>query len=305
MKAETTLLSGASLDALDLPDTIEVIPTGGTCGVRIRGLDLSRDPAADEIWALKQLADHAGFVVVEGQKDFTVDRQSVLLGWLGGAYLPPEVDGGIERPRREYVNAIGPDGGSAGTAEVHPHTDNQPTRVTPDFTILYAVEVPPPDAGGNTDYANLVLAYDELPDDLRERIRGLGQRVFKQKWANYRCFDAIRAALDAKGDRPPEHDPSDVVHPVVRTHPVTGRPALWVSNMTDHVIVDGNADAERALTDRLVAHVNQDHLYTRHEWSLHDLVVWDNRCVLHRRQAWDPRFRRVMVASQAGCGRPF
>jgi len=300
------LASGVSLDALRIPAELEVEPAGVTCGIRVRGLDLASDLPGEQVLALRQLADHAGYVVVEGQRDLPAECQQRVCDWLGGPYLPPRSDDGLLASRREYVNRLGPDGGSAGQQTVHPHSDNQPAPLPPDFTLLYAVEVPPPSAGGNTYYANCFQAFAALDETLRDRLRAGRQRMLSQKWGNYRCFDAIRESMEARGLSPSEDDEtSEVLHPVVRTHPVSGVPALWVSDMTDTLVGREDPSELAELTRRLQAHVRRDEFYSRHEWSPGQLVIWDNRCVLHRREAWDPAYTRIMVGAQAGCSRPF
>ena len=300
------LASGVEVDALQIPPALAVEPAGATCGVRVRGLDLGAELPGEQVFALRQLADHAGYVVVEDQEDLRAESQLRVCEWLGGPYLPPDNDDGLVTRRTQFVSRLGPDGGSAGQSQVHPHSDNQPAWLTPDFTLLYAVEVPPASAGGRTEYANLFQAFSALDADLQERLRGRGQRMLSQKWGNYRCFDAIRASLEARGERPSEQDePSPVVHPAVRTHPVSGTLALWVSYMTDTLVGDEEADELRELTLRLQEHVSRDDFYSLHEWSPNQLVIWDNRCVLHRREGWNPAYTRIMVGAQAGCARPF
>lgn len=298
------LASGVTLEALDLPSSIEVVWRGATCGVRVRGLDLSRRLRGAEVFALKRLADHAGLLVVEGQERLTPERQGEVIEWFGGGYLPPGLIEGVREKRTEMVNVMSPAGGPTRHLSVHPHTDNQPAQVTPDFTILCLRDGPPASAGGNTYYGNLYQAYDELDAATRERILDLEQRPLLQDWANYACFDAIREDMDDMGMRPDPRAVSPVRHPVVRTHPVTGRRALWISLMTDRVL--GLPEEEAiSLTERLKRHVQQEHLYTRHEWKRYDLAIWDNRCVLHKREAWDPAYTRRLWGSQAGCARPF
>lgn len=300
------LASGMALDSLGIPGELEVEPAGAACGVRVRGLDLAAQPPGEQIFALRQLADHAGYVVVEDQKNLPAERQLRVCEWLGGPYLPPRSDDGLVTTRTDYVNRLGPDGGSAGQSEVHLHSDNQPAQVPPDFTLLYAVEVPPPSAGANTYYANCYRAFAALEDELRERLLGRRQRMLSQKWGNYRCFDAIRDSMEARGQRPSADDaPSAVVHPVLRRHPVSGELALWVSEMTDSLLGEEDPGELRELTRQLQAHVARDDFCSRHEWSPGQLVIWDNRCVLHRRESWDPAHARIMVGAQAGCGRPF
>ena len=100
---------------------------------------------------------------------------------------------------------------------------------------------------------------------------------------------------------------SEVVHPVVRTHPVTGRLALWITpGFTVKLEGFGHAPEEgEALLKKLIQHMTQKHLIYTHIWRQHDVIFWDNRCVMHERDAWDRNYLREMHRAQAGGSRPF
>jgi alpha-ketoglutarate-dependent taurine dioxygenase len=149
------------------------------------------------------------------------------------------------------------------------HTDKPYYRVPPMMTTLYAIELPP--HGGDTEFANTAMAYAALPAGLQRRISGL------------------RVLFGWGAGRGPSADPSVaraetaelVDHPLVRTHPDTGRKALYLGNHASHIA--GLPAAEGgALLDELLAHATQRQFVYPHRWRVGDLVMWDNRCLLHR-----------------------
>jgi alpha-ketoglutarate-dependent taurine dioxygenase len=158
------------------------------------------------------------------------------------------------------------------------HTDKPYYAMPPALTTLCAVELPP--AGGDTEFANCALAYDALPGATKRRIAGL--RVIFQ-WEHGR-----RPGYYAN-ELPP------VDHPLVRTHPETGRKALYLGNHATGVA--GMPETEgAALLDELLAHATQPRFTYAHRWRLGDLVMWDNRCLLHRAVAnyEMTKYRRIM-----------
>jgi taurine dioxygenase len=167
----------------------------------------------------------------------------------------------------------------------HWHSDDSYKAVPCALTILYGVEVPA--VGGDTEFTNMYAAYDGLSADMRRRIDGLevvhkydssrkGTRI-----AKLRSEDA--AALP------------DVVHPLVRAHPETGRRALYMNPNRMEAIVGMARDESDALLDALTAHATRPRYQYRHKWRQGDIVVWDNRCTMHKANADYPAgSRRVM-----------
>jgi taurine dioxygenase len=164
-------------------------------------------------------------------------------------------------------------------ANYHWHTDKPYHPAPPMLTMLRAVEVPPSErvgSGGDTEFANTARAYDALPTVMKRRIAGL-RVVFRP------AFDDSRPAVD---------------HPLLRTHPETGQKALYLGNHSTHIL--GMPEAEgRALLGELLAHATQPQFVYRHRWRAGDLVMWDNRCLLHRLVVDDSmaRYRRIMHRS--------
>ena len=166
------------------------------------------------------------------------------------------------------------------------HTDQSFLERPARATILHAHEVP--DRGGATWFCDTAAAYDALSAPMRQRLQGL-HAVHGYDTARARYRPAVRS--QAEIDESP-----DVVHPLVRTHPESGRKALYLNfNRLDR-IVELDRDASDALLDELAVWVNQDRFIYRHNWCVGDTVVWDNRCTMHR-VSYDapPGARRIML----------
>lgn len=165
------------------------------------------------------------------------------------------------------------------------HTDSSFRAVPSLCTMLYGLEVPA--SGGETEFADMYRANDELPDDLRARVAG---RRLIHSYAYSRANNP--GELDPMSDEELAQYPP-VSHPLVRVH-ADGRRSLYLGG---HVAgVDGLDDPEgRELIDAVLAHATQDRFVYRHRWQANDLVVWDNRSTLHRLRPYEiGRDRRVM-----------
>ena len=151
------------------------------------------------------------------------------------------------------------------------HTDKSNMARPSLATLLYAVQLPP--EGGDTEFADMQAAYDALPDERKRSLDGL--RVV-HSWERSRQKSGSKPATEEeKRDAPP------VVHPLVRTHPATRRKGLYIGNHTAHV--EGwPVDKGEALLSELLEFATQDRFVYRHRWEPGDLVMWDNRCLLHR-----------------------
>lgn len=164
------------------------------------------------------------------------------------------------------------------------HTDSSFKRVPAMASLLHAREVPPD--GGETEYADLRAAWDALPAWRRDGLEAL---VAVHDFAYSRGLTGYREFTDAeRADVPP------VQQAVVRTHPATGRKALYLGSHASHVVGWPLAKGRILLLD-LLAHATQPEFVYRHTWRVGDLVMWDNRCVLHRGRPWhEAKHRRVM-----------
>jgi taurine dioxygenase len=146
---------------------------------------------------------------------------------------------------------------------------------------LFAIEVP--QEGGNTLFANGYKAYETLPADLRDRLDGRNARYVYDYEANPVVKDGL-----SRDDAP------SWIHPAVRTHPITGRKALYVNRLMTENIIGLDADASRDLLERVFEHAEQDAFVYEHRWQPGDLLLWDNRCSTHARTHFDPSERRML-----------
>jgi taurine dioxygenase len=151
------------------------------------------------------------------------------------------------------------------------HTDKSYHAKPSLMTILLALELPRD--GGDTQFADTALGYAALPEDTKREIASL--KVVHSWEASRRNLGVAPPSEEQMRERPP------VTHPLVRTHPDTGVKTLYLGLHTSHVV--GMPEAEgRALLDRLLAHTTQPEFVYTHRWQQGDLVMWDNRCLLHR-----------------------
>ena len=180
------------------------------------------------------------------------------------------------------------------------HSDITYKAKPPLGSLLYALEVPP--EGGDTLYADMYAAYESLDAETKALIEGLQ--------AVHRYGDRYRMMAREDKDRPPLTAEQlaqvpDVVHPVVRTHPETGRKALFVNEGFTVGIAGLAQDEGRTLLEALFRHsVRPEHVY-RHHWRAGDLVMWDNRCTMHRATDYDLRHARAMHRTTIQGDSPF
>ena len=186
------------------------------------------------------------------------------------------------------VTADGREIGSLGNAEAFWHTDLNFVEEPPAASCLYAHEVPAD--GGDTGFANMEAAFASLPAALATSIAG--RRIRDD--ARFNSAGYLREV------RVP-----DTLHPIVRTHPETGRKSLYLGRRAN-AIIEGLDDAEsNALLDALWEHATSESFTWHHRWCAGDLLIWDNRCTLHRRDSFDGSTRRIMHRTQTRGTRPY
>ena len=308
------LMSGVAADALPVAPGLEVCATGGPVGAVVRGVDLAADVPAETVFSLLAVFNHSGLMIVPGQERLTPDRQAQIARWFGPSFVRGRMQGKrdqlpmTENPFVQLLSnrdqkAAGPkpvaDKSGAATQPLGIHSDVQDYDAPPDVTILHGAIVPPPSAGGNTHFGNLYMAYDDLAPEMKQRLEGA-------KWRPHSTYKTMRGVQQKEAMANPEADrQSPVLHPVARTHPVTGRKALWVSSFTEEVVGDWSREEGVALARQLFDHVAQPKYWYTHVWTPHDVLFWDNRCVNHRRDTWDASYVREMHRAQAGGSLPF
>lgn len=206
--------------------------------------------------------------------------------------LPPEIT--VVSNVQERGKAIG----ILGDGEVVWHSDfsfkERPTAAR----MLIAMEVPPQDRGGNTAFLNCYAAYDALPERLKRRVSGV---TIKQA-------DIVDTAMKVRPGMSLDMDIRTVPgpsHPVISTHPETGHNMLFLGRRHGAYVNGCALEESDALLNELWAHCAQPRFCYEYRWSQGDVVVWDNRATLHRRDEFDPESRRVLYAAQVEGHRPY
>ncbi|MEK6593643.1 MAG: TauD/TfdA family dioxygenase [Pseudomonadota bacterium] len=268
----------------------EIIPSGKGCGAEVRGISLSSLDDAS-VTALKQALLQHLVVVVRGQQ--ISDPQLIALGKSLGALEPP----GMSIIGKPYIDAYpdilvisnilenGQPMGNLGAGEAVWHTDMSYREKPVSYAILHSLEIPP--AGGNTYFANQYLAYDTLPEELKRRLEGLmlvHDETYNSAGQMRKGFNEVTDPRQAPGAR----------HLLFRTHPVSGRKALYLGRRRNGYIVGLPLEESEKLLDELWAHASRPEFVWGHEWRVGDTVIWDNRCLIHRRDPFDASERRMM-----------
>lgn len=176
--------------------------------------------------------------------------------------------------------------GGLGDGEIQWHSDQSYMLNPATGAMLYALELPP--EGGTTSWVDLCAAYAGLPDRLKRAVAGR-RAVFSyaKRLAGYQGIDRV-ISEEAKQKTPP------VVHPLAHTHPVTGRPALYLDSTTT-VGIEGMDEASgSALLEEIYAFATRPEFVYRHDWRVGDALLWDNGFTMHRREPFDPLARRLM-----------
>ena len=163
-------------------------------------------------------------------------------------------------------------------------------------TLLYAEQVPP--EGGNTRFTNNVRAYETLPENIRQAVEG--RRSIHD--AAVVADGSFRPGYDAVEDRTRR---PGARHPVVRTHPESGKKALYLGRAGNGYILDLPVEESDRLLDALWKHMTRPEFVWEHEWRIGDLLIWDNRRVAHSRRSFDPRRERLLHRVTVKSERPY
>ena len=258
-------------------------PLTPAIGAEIIGVDLSQ-PMSDETFAKVLETWHQNLVILFRDQDLTEDDQVRF----GERFGPPAVSHTrrytTKNPAVMLISNIRENGeliGALPDGEMNFHTDQCHQERPAMASMLYSLEVP--STGGNTLFANAYLAYETLPEALKTKIEG-------RKALNAYDYDN---ASTQRGTKLREGIPS-YWHPIVRTHPATGRKALYVNRLMT-VAIEGLPDAESDdVLNVLFDHQEQRRFVYEHVWRPHDVLLWDNRCTLHARTDFSAAERRLM-----------
>jgi len=282
-------------------DVLHVIPTSAVLGAEVRGIDLkSLDDT--QFAAFKRAWHQHEVLLVRGQtlSDQDLVAFSRRFGDLDWAPVQETgrrfVEGIPEIYIVSNVKLNGEPIGSLGSGEAVWHTDMSYLDVPPMASMLYALEIPP--VGGNTSFCSMYAIYDALPDGLKQRIATL---KIKHD-GTYNSGGYVRQGVTPTDD--PRTSPG-AVHPLVCTHPDTGRQMLYLGRRRNAYLLGLELAESEALLDELWQYVEQSEFSWEHVWQVGDLVMWDNRCTMHRRDPFDDGARRIMHRTQIqGSARP-
>jgi len=279
---------------MKMGNQLKVVPTGAALGADVEGVDL------------RDLDDAAFAKILDGWHDNLIlrfrgqalddDSLADFSRRFGMLDMAPTGRGGTPfnptRPEITVLSNIVVDGeavGALGNSELVWHQDMTYNELPPKASLLYAMEAP--ESGGDTSFYNMYKAYETLPDDLRARIQGLSCK-----------HDATRTSsgeLRHGYDETYSHEERPgAVHPFVIRHPASGKLALFLGRRPNAYVPGLSEEEGDALLDALWDHINNGpHSWTQ-QWRVGDLVIWDNRCALHRRNGLDPASRRLMHRTQ-------
>jgi taurine dioxygenase len=271
--------------AANAASTVEVVPLGPALGAEIRGVDL-REPLDDETIRIIRKAWNDHIVIRLRGQDMSEEDQ-VRFGETFGPLnrsAKKRAHHNATNPAIMLISNIRENGqliGALPDGEMHFHTDQSHQETPCSGTMLYALEVPR--TGGDTLFANCYTAYETLSDEMKQRLEG--KRALH-------AYDYDNAST-RRGTVLKEGVPH-AVHPVVRTHPETGRKALYVNRLMTLRIEDMDPQESEDILQTLFDHIEQSAFVWGQQWKAGDVVLWDNRCSVHARTDFSAAERRLM-----------
>lgn len=290
----------AQLSSAATAVTVKVRPLTEHIGAEILGVDLSQPISEAEFHSINQALVAHGVVVFRNQDlppamhvDFS-SRFGRLVGHIVRRFSVENF------PEVTYISNVRNDKGEmigADRAGMVWHSDMSYMRKPMLGSMLYGVECPP--EGADTEFATMFAAHDALSPAMRDRLSSL-RGVHDYSW-HYETYLSHRKPLteDEKAQAPA------VTHPVIRTHPVSRRKALYVSEGLTRTIDGMPEDDGRRLICELTEFSTQPQFVYRHRWQPRDLVFWDNRSTMHRATEFDNKYRRLMRRTTIEGDEPF
>jgi taurine dioxygenase len=252
---------------------------GGALGAEVVGVDLAQPLSNSDFAHIHEAFLAHSVIAIRGQTLGPDDLRAFSRRF--GDAIEHVIEGFRleETPELFVVSNVQEDGKPKGAiyAGQYWHSDLSYTPEPALGSMLYALEIP--SVGGDTMFANMYLAYEMLSDTMKDFVTGLhGVHDYSH------AYETVFSKLPG---RPPITDEQlakvpPVEHPLVRTHPETNRKCLFVNPGFTRSIVGMTGDESRALLDFLFAHATRPEFIYRHHWQDHDLLMWDNRCLMHR-----------------------
>ncbi|CAM6024186.1 unnamed protein product [Sphagnum balticum] len=273
---------------------LRIEPTGAV-GAELRGIDLRHIDEQTFESIRRAWIDHS--VLLFRDQTLSNDELVDFSRRFGSLDRAPHQENGrccVEGyPEIYVISNVLRDGvpiGSLGAGEAVWHVDMSFLVEPPMASMLYAIEIPP--TGGDTSFCNMYTALETLAPELRQRLHGMGLKHD----ATYNSGGFVRKGVQPTDD--PRKSPG-TVHPVIARHPESGREVLYLGRRRNAWLVGLDLPESEALLDAIWAHVeHRPDLSWTHRWRVGDLILWDNRCTMHRRDPFSASARRVMHRTQ-------
>ena len=262
---------------------LQTRPLSPALGAEIIGVDL-RQEMDERVTAQVRETWHENLVILLRDQHLSEEDEVGFAERFGPPAVIHTKQFMQKHPAVMLISNIREDGkpiGALPDGEMHFHSDQCYQERPAMASMLYAIEVP--SKGGNTLFANAYAAYETLPEAIKRRIEG-------RRALNAYDYDT---AATKRGTKVADGVPT-CVHPVVRTHPATGRKALYVNRLMTVRIEDMPEEESTELLDFLFDHQEQRQFIYEHVWRVGDILMWDNRCTLHARTDFSAGERRLM-----------
>jgi taurine dioxygenase len=273
------------LDQSRNAENVEGAPLSSALGAEIKGVDLRRPLAAESVDRIIS-AWRRNLVILLRDQELTEDDQVRFAEYFGPLNKSKKVrpHHNASNPAIMFISNIRENGrliGALPDGEMNFHTDQSHQETPCSGTVLYALEVPR--KGGNTLFANCYSAYETLPDDIKRKLEGkYALHAYDYDSASTRRGTVLREGVP------------HAVHPVVRTHPATGRRSLYVNRLMTLRVEGMDPQESEGLLNFLFDHAERPEFVYEHIWRPGDLLLWDNRCTLHARTDFSAAERRLM-----------
>ena len=270
-----------------MPD-LEIVPLAPALGARVTGINL-REAYDEPVAAAMRAAfvEHA-MLCFPNQKISAQDqvRFAAVFGPVDAAFRPPSATLATTNAKRgvmlvSNIRRNGRQIGSLPDGEMHFHSDGAHRKVPYRATTLFAIRIP--SRGGETLFANLTRAYEALPRSRKQWLEGKRARHI------YNYDSVTRDLIDES-----RTDLSEAIHPLVKVHPDSGRPALYLSRLMTDSVVDTDPAESGPILEELFDHAEKPEFVYAHRWTPGDLVIWDNRCLNHARTDFPAAEERLL-----------
>ena len=265
--------------------SVTVTPLSTALGAAIEGVDMSKPVSGDNLAAMEQaMTDH--LLIVIRNQSLDPDQLLAALGLFGDTMRQHLTDMLMDdHPQIAVLDSrnspIEKDGSAIPLGSRDWHTDHTNRERPPKITALYAVNLPK-SGGGDTSFANMHLAYDALPDNLKSEYAGMKTHNTIEDHGYVSAADRNQFGKIQ-------------IHPLIRTHPVTGKKAVYVHPGKTAKMDGMDVSESQVFVTDLMDRIIQPDITYRHKWQRGDLLLWDNRALLHiAHRDYDPTEGRIM-----------